>query len=336
MLSLSVEVLADVDGDWWNQMLAGSPHRVVYQTYHWNKFLKEYLGHDLFFAICRDRDQIVRAMLAFTRRGVGHGLYFERPLWRIANRVAKATAPEITWLQGPVFFGEPGDWPEAFSRLMAEVTRVAGRGRVGPFTLPLGADPSLDQVLEPNFTRSPWATYVVDLTGPEESLWTSLRKSARKAVRKAEAEGIVVEMLGDEEDRRSFNAFRVRCLRQRSARCYSVDNLLVRYRWLRRIDGEDIYVARHEGRVIASLGVHRFGGRSVEMGAHQDAQASRDRLYGGDLIKWEVLRREASLGGTYFDLAGVNPSPVDEKESNIAQYKKKWGGALVPYNVYRG
>jgi len=35
---------------------------------------------------------------------------------------------------------------------------------------------------------------------------------------------------------------------------------------------------------------------------------------------------------SYYDLTGVNPNPINQKENGILRYKKKWGGKMTSFN----
>jgi lipid II:glycine glycyltransferase (peptidoglycan interpeptide bridge formation enzyme) len=54
-------------------------------------------------------------------------------------------------------------------------------------------------------------------------------------------------------------------------------------------------------------------------------------LFGPDLLKWSIMQWACEQGNVSFDLGGVNPEPVDEKELNIRRFKEKWSGAYSEY-----
>ena len=59
------------------------------------------------------------------------------------------------------------------------------------------------------------------------------------------------------------------------------------------------------------------------------------KLYSQDLLKWKIIEWGKENNCDYYDLSGVNPSPETDKESKIFRYKKKWGGELIQYKMYK-
>ena len=333
---MRVSLLDRVDGAWWNGHLGGAPHASVYQTFQWASYMEEYFGHGPRFLVCTDADDKIRGMLLLFRSAPQHDLFLERPFGRMAVKALKSAFPVYTWQQGPVLLGASEDWPEVLRLMLEEVKKLCERRRIGKFTLPMGVDQLLPVDDVQGFAYSAWATYLIDLEKPKEDLWRSLRGSARKAVKKAERDGITVETVDGESGRLELQEFRKASLESRGTRCPSAESLLVRYRWLKEIDAEDIYVAKHGDRVVNSLGIWRFNGCLHEFGSNQSPFGRERGLYGGDLIKWRIIEKESDRGARSYDLCGVNPQPATAKEQSIAQFKKKWGGEYAEYRVYRG
>lgn len=333
---MRAEVLRQVDGNWWNQKLGSSPHGVVYQTYHWAEFLREYMGCDVYYAICYDSAGSCRGLLAFQGYAPLHLEFLERPVGSLVNKILKRLYPVCSWLEGPVLLGQEGDWPDVVEELLAEVIRFAGMKHMGRFTIPLDLGSHIPGKTLQSLRRSSWATYRLDLTPPSEELWKGLKPSARKSLKRARKDGITVEAIQGEAGRRDFQSFREHCQKARGVRSFSVENLLVRYRWLEQIDGEEMFIAKHQDRPISSLGIFRFNGVLYEFGANQDPRAASEKLYGGDLIRWEIIQRGHARGDRCYDFSGVNPGVRNEKEEGIARFKKKWGGTYVEYPMFSG
>ena len=333
---MKVDVIDEVDEEWWNGLLAPSCHGNIFQAYNWGAFLREYMGYGIVYIVCSDSDGQIRGMLQVSVSCPGHSHLLERPFGGAAIRLLKSAYPVYSWQGGPVLFGPCDEWEQVLRLILSALISIVGRGRIGSFVLPHGAERHMPPELANHFQMRLWATYVIDLMKSEGELWDSLKSSSRKSIRRAERDGIRVERLFGEQERRDFQGFRRECLRIRGARCYSVDNLLVRYRWLNKTNSEDIFVAKSGDNVISSLGVLRFNGQVSEFGSNQSRLSFEKKLYGNDLIKWTVLRHERENGSKLFDLSGVNPNPATDKEKNIVQFKKKWGGRYQEYPIYAG
>ena len=93
----------------------------------------------------------------------------------------------------------------------------------------------------------------------------------------------------------------------------------------------ETFVAEKSNVPIAGLSVWGYNGIIAELGSFQSEKGFVEKLYGSDLIKWEVLRWGSEQGYRAFDLAGISPKPQDAKERGIRQFKEKWGGQLKAY-----
>ncbi|MBT4612504.1 MAG: GNAT family N-acetyltransferase [Gemmatimonadetes bacterium] len=329
---MRVDVANQVDLDVWNQQISGAEHATIHQTASLGEFYRSHLGYDVFYLRCFEGDQLV-ALLTIRIGGFGQAQLIERPMATAGLRLSRWLKPLLSWQQGPVFLGDPERWPSALAALVDAVRSHTPRARFSGITLPIGLEALVENESLAAFDRLEWATYLVDLRVDEEELWNGLKRSARKAIRKAERDGLEVQLVDGEQGRLEYQPFRRHCLQARGARVTSAANYIDRHRLLRSIDGEEVYIAVHQGETISGLGVFRFNGQISEFGSHQTPESVAQKLNGNDLLKWEILRRERSKGGRVFDLTGVNPNPASPKERGIAQFKAKWGGVFHPYPV---
>ena len=329
---MRVDIYNDVEPEWWNQLIEQSGHGSIYQTYHWNAFYREFAGYDLKFLVCHDRDSNPAGLLVVKVGAVGHLHFLERTLGAIAQALLKRAYPAHSWEYGPVLLAPREQWNAVASALLREVRKL--RGTISRCNVPLEVSSDGLEGLRGMLQVSEWGTYVIDLERSEEELWEGLKSTGRKAGRRAEREGSTVRTLQGEEDQIAYQQFRDACMKRRGSRSFSVNQTTIRNRWLSQIAAEDIYVAEFEGQMISSLVILRFGGWVHELAAHQSQMAHDRKLYGGDMIKWEVIRRESAEGATAYDLCGVNPEPATPKEQDIDRFKKKWGGERVLFPVF--
>jgi len=323
-----------VDAGPWHDLLRRSPHSSIYQTSAWAAYLQEYLCHTPYYLRCDDEGMAMGVML-LTRQPLAASSLVGRPLGGAAATLLKKVAPRYSWTSGPVLFAD--EEPEAClaaGLLMDEARRIVGRSRVSGATMPVEMSEPVRSKCDAWLKATPWATFLVDLKPDETRLWESLRPAARKAVRRARESGLIVDVIQSDSARIELHAFLKEANELKGTRTFPIENLQIRNEHLSSIDGEVIYVARHKGQIAGSLGIWRFGGNLHEFGAAQAPFAQAQKLAGGDLLKWEVISREAAGGARTYDLCGVNPQPTDGKERGILQYKKKWGGRYIEYPVY--
>lgn len=219
---------------------------------------------------------------------------------------------------------------EAHSFLLPEIDRFCRMNQipaVAPSEIPISPGVSIPA----DWERGHWATFLVDLQQSEDALWRKLKKTARKAIRDAQKNGIVVRQISSLEDLRAYHDFARKCALRYRKRLHDFVDFETMWRHFRSNAIFETFVAEKDGVRLAGLSVWGYHGIISELGSFQSEQSFNEKLYGSDLIKWEVLRWGSRQGYRVFDLAGVNPEPQSPKERGIRQFKEKWGGRYQPY-----
>ncbi len=199
-MSLRVEIKDCVDDDTWNGFVARQPDADLMQTTHWADVVAGYHGHTPRYAWVHDGKQPVGALLLFVEP------YFQmltRATHPLLNGPTKRALPVLRWKRGPVI-PDPGrrvDVLDALlSGLQAEARSMGALGVAEATSLPDLVQPDCAAVLSATGTWHTHATFLVDLSTGEDAVWAGMKKVARKAVRRAESQGIVVRRLTDEKD----------------------------------------------------------------------------------------------------------------------------------------
>jgi lipid II:glycine glycyltransferase (peptidoglycan interpeptide bridge formation enzyme) len=189
------------------------------------------------------------------------------------------------------------------------------------------------------FARQRRATFCVDLTQTPETLWERLKPAARKNLRKLmAAEELVVSPLETESDLEAYwQMLRETHRRDDRALAYrSLEDLAESF-WRRPhalglLRG--ILVRTREGAPVAGLLYRYYNGWIQELGVAYTDFSLQQKIYGQDLIKWEIIRQGQLQGARRYDLMGVEVDSPDPKKRGIYQFKEKWGGQLVEFGVY--
>ncbi|MCC7262171.1 MAG: peptidoglycan bridge formation glycyltransferase FemA/FemB family protein, partial [Candidatus Latescibacteria bacterium] len=235
---------------------------------------------------------------------------------------------------------------EVHRALLGHVSLRGGGGvyQIRRVTLPFYADRHLAEVGgavlgELGFASQRETTFQVDLHQTHDELWQGLKSSARKNLRKILDGGVLVaapldtpadvaaywEMLVATQ-RRSRRVISYRTLADFEAKFWSGPH---REGVLR-----GILVRTSTGEPVAGLCFRAYNGWIQELGVAYSEFGIQQRLYGQDLIKWELMRWGHEQGYRSYDLMGVETGSEDPKRRAIYQFKEKWGGALVEYASY--
>lgn len=251
----------------------------------------------------------------------------------LAKKICLGPRKTCGWHGQPVAMGAPS--PDAY---LALARALSDHARGHGWRLAFGQWPvAAADALPDGWRRAPWGTIKVALSGDAETAMASFKPAARKAIRKATADGITVRRVDSLDGLREYFRFALE-----SAKRYGKTNLYWKdyelcWRHFRKEPGIfETFAAERDGRILSGLSVYGFAGHIMELGSFQSEYAFQEKLYGADLIKWECIRLGQASGWKSFDLAGVNPAPATDKEANIRRFKEKWGGRYLEFLTLEG
>ena len=332
---LTVTALTQPPSHDWDATLVASPTAAIFQSAAWGRYLAD-SGHDVLRFVAHDEDGIpVACLLAHVEH-----LRLEAMTGQLAGIAASAVRkllPVLRWQHGPVVLDATRHSEAAASLADAVDTWCSDHKvhQVKSASLPV-CDMDPTQATQPwgstDFTVSTWGTFLVELTGDEDTLYNGMRRNARKSVKKAMEQGVEVTRASTVEELRDYDALLRQTRRHLGLGMPPHYPDLAMWEQLHADGHLELFLARKDRQLIAGMGAIVFNGGIVEIALARDYDAELSNCT-GDLIKWELMRWGLSTGQRYYDLAGVSPNPESPKEQNIRQYKAKFGGRFVEYPV---
>lgn len=181
-----------------------------------------------------------------------------------------------------------------------------------------------------------WATLTIDLTRSTDELYGSLKPAARKAIKKAIRDTVVVEQIRTLDELRQYYIFAEACAKRYHKKMFGVDDFLTMWKHIKKGGIYETFIAKKEGELLSGLSIWGYGDTIGELGSFQSERSFAEKLYGQDLIKWHIMQWAKNNTISYFDLAGIDPNPVDEKTRNIRLFKEKWGGTYSEFLMLHG
>lgn len=255
-------------------------------------------------------------------RGLGNGLRHLIPAMQ------RGCTGSLLWNGEPVMTGPAT--AEHYRQLSVHLEQEAQQRWLH---VAAGAWPAVhENVLAKSWQYKRWGTIQVDLTQTKDALLAATKGSARKALRRAERDGISVRRISSLEELRDYYDFACRCAKRYNKRMYGFEDYQSLWQHIRPRAYFETFVAEHDGEMIAGLSTWGQGDSIGELGSFQSERSFKKKLYGSDLLKWMVFQWGKEKGLRMFDLAGVNPSP-EGKDVGIRQFKEKWGGTYYEYLV---
>jgi len=170
--------------------------------------------------------------------------------------------------------------------------------------------------------------HVLDLQDGEAGLFARCDEAVRRAVRKAERNGLKVDFSTDEAALREFFELFCQTRRKHGAppqpfrffACIQRHVLQAGHGW--------IALARHEGRPVAGA-IYFHGGRHAlyKFGASDE---SRQHLRGNNLVMWAAIAKYAREGFASFDFGRTS---LDNE--GLRKFKASWGAAESTLDYWR-
>jgi hypothetical protein len=201
---------------------------------------------------------------------------------------------------------------------MAPALRGESCPRVNPL-LGMGCDNTLTQ------------TWVVDLRGGRDALWSAMEGRARTAIRKAEKAGVTVRAAGA----RDLDIYyRLHRDTYRRTGAEPLPEAYFRMIWERFVAKglARVWIAEIDGEPLAAenFGIYKkaaiyWSGASSERGLETEANS---------LLQWTAMEWMLNNAVAWYEAGEAFPSFDAGKQKGLNDFKKSFGGELYPY--YKG
>ena len=330
---MTVEILHQVDAEWWNGLVHSNPQGTIYQTTQWAEVMRRYYGGRPSFLVARENGAVTGLLVLF-RMGRFPDRDASRPWRDLIKKPINRLLPVFRWNGGPLVF-EPAGRMDVIPVLLEEVNRLARRQRVFSLehgALPIVAGGSSLPALPSGFEQTEWGTFLIDLTQPSDVCWGRLKSVARSSVRRAMKQGVQVtdatHAVGPLAQCELSHSTANRLSAWPEAFWSTLHEVL-------GPQGYRVLGADYRGRSIAFIPFLVFGATMHLLKPVQDPQCKADKIPAGDLLMWEAIQLGQRLGLARFDLSGVSPAPATEAERGIWSFKSKWSGDYVCYPILR-
>lgn len=158
----------------------------------------------------------------------------------------------------------------------------------------------------------------LDLTVGEEKLFSGLESSVRRAIRKAEKSGVMVEILQSAEAMQIFYSLQCRTRKKHGLPPQPFKFFLNIHRHILSQDMGIVVLARHAGRPVAAAVYFYFGGRAIyKFGASDEAFQD---LRGANLVMWAAIKEFVRRGMKHLDFGRTS---LDN--DGLRKFKLGWG-----------
>ena len=328
--------VADPD---WNQRAAYSPEAQFQQTCEAARIRRILEGSNSLFFSARCDARIVGQLFishAFIHPDL---LQWWGPLLR--QGWLKRAMGAYRWFGGPLIFAK--DLYDSILCLLLQAVeeravadRIFAIMDVAPAFYDDFVDATkMDEIYnEFGYSSQKRATIALNLDEDLESLWKNLSREARQKVNKGRKQDIRIVEADTQERLQQYYQVRVETARRNGVRPPTFDSVLAGEAEYGKAGMTRIFLAEYNGVIASGQRLAFFNGNIQLGGVSYSDYARAHNLHANDLMQWHVIEWCHTRQYRRIDWAGYKPEPASAKEAGINRFKAKWGGAVIPYNVY--
>jgi len=173
----------------------------------------------------------------------------------------------------------------------------------------------------------PEKTWILDIGKDEETLMREMKKNHRNLIRRAEKDGVTIEMSDSEESLKAFYDIHMETVERHHFVPFSYEYIKSEMEAFRRDDRIKIFNARYEGKIISSAIVVFYGDEAFY---HHGASSSEyARVPSSYLALWEAICEAKRRGIRKFNFYGIVDDNPKHPWFGLSRFKKGFGGYEV-------
>jgi len=330
---ISIDVVEKPDSQW-NERLLCSPYGTICQTKEYSYYIQARLkAKPLYLTFISKNDKLVAQLLGFqtfqgkgkVTKSLGRGF-----LYSSLSKIQSILPKFLFWTFGPVIFDDSYN-TEIYESLTIFLNSWKGRFR--GILHPL--NPLFELSCDFNFKQEKTGTFLIDLNQDIETIFKKTDKhSVQKNIKRSSERGVTVTRIESDDDILAYyNLLKLYRMEQNHT-SYSKQDVIEGFKMLKKV-GCHGFLAWYKGEPIGGISFTSFNGYINESGIARSNKDKENNLYSQDLLRWNIIEWGVKNNFRYYDLSGVKPENQTQKEAGIFRNKKKWGGKLIEYSIFK-
>jgi len=330
---ISLEILEKPDSQW-NERLQSSPYGTIYQTKEYGSYIQSRLkAKPLYLTFISKNGELVSQLLGFQTflgkgkitKSFGRGF-----LYSSISKFQSILPKFLFWTYGPIILDDSFN-TEIYESLATFLNSWKGRFRGVLHPL----NPLFDLPNNFNFKQEKTGTFIIDLTHNIETILKKTDKhSVQKNIKRSSERGVTVTRIESDNDILAYYNLLKSYRTEQNHIPYSKQDVIEGFKMLKKV-GCDGFLAWYKGEQIGGISFTSFNGYINESGIARSQIDKENNLYSQDLLRWNIIKWGTKNNFRYYDLSGVKPDNQTQKEAGIFRNKKKWGGTLYKYGIFK-
>jgi lipid II:glycine glycyltransferase (peptidoglycan interpeptide bridge formation enzyme) len=306
----------------WDQFVAEHAQGHLFQSWNWGE-LKAFSGWSPLRLGLWDGESMVAAAQVL-RRTASHV-----PL-RLGHLAYIPKGPVIDWSQRTLV--------ETFFALLHPYLRSQGALTVH-MDLGLEQESSTGSCVIQYLTQSslrpvraiqPRRTILLDVSADEEMLLSQMKPKCRYNIGLGARKGVTVRIATSADEVREWYKLYLVTSARDSFGIHTFDYYLRAWELFAPRDELRLFLAEHDGRLLAGIFVVLFAGQSIYL---YGASSNEERhLMPNYVLQWEAIRWVRQQGARLYDFWGIpDTDDIGEAMEGVYRFKRGWGGRVVQF-----
>jgi dTDP-4-amino-4,6-dideoxygalactose transaminase/lipid II:glycine glycyltransferase (peptidoglycan interpeptide bridge formation enzyme) len=176
----------------------------------------------------------------------------------------------------------------------------------------------------------PELAWLLDIRPDEAKLMSGMRKTTRYSVRKAETEGVEVEMSSNPDDVDRFLEVYQTTVKRQHFTPFSRNYLITEFQCFAATDSARWFFAHYKGKVIsAAMIIYSQDAGYYHHGASDQTYSNIPASY---LLQWKAIQEAKRRGCRYYNFWGIAPDDQPKHPwHGLSLFKKGFGGSSEAY-----
>lgn len=328
---IEIEELTDPDEEWDKRLLENDGS--FYQTTSYSEYLKRALGMSLIYCLAKKEKVIVAQWVIH----IGHRFSkYLKDKHDVALKLTSKSFKTYHMIRGPTIIKKQFK-DEIYSSLISYLDEKAKKEAfmIKDISLPIGEEEEIYQkFIERGFYSDSWGTIIVDTTKSEDELWKSLEKSRRNIVRRGINQGLVFKEAQTKEDYEKVIKIIEDMSKRNKIFFHPRKYYQILFETLSQKEAIKTFFIELNGHGIATISIYLFGNRAIQTLVAHTNYALENKISGTDFLEWHIIKWCHDNNYISYDLAGIRPDSLEEKDISLRAYKMRWGGEVVRFPYF--
>ena len=309
-----IEIIDSFDKQQWDMFVQNHPHGNIFQTTDMAEVYRQTKNYDSISlaAIDSDGGNILAVVQAVVIREMG-GL------------LSSLSARSV--IQGGPLFVEGKEGLDAVVKLMEHYDDVVRKKVVYTQIRNMWDTHEIGDKLDLlGYNYEEHLNFMIDLDRPSEEIWSSIHKSRRKGINRAEKSGIFIRKMEYPAELGECYNLIEETYKNVNMPLADITLFNAVYDILSPIDVADFYIAIQDGKPVGTRMTLKYNGEVHDW----YAGSLKDASYVDEALVWHILKESAGKQ-QFFDFGGAGHP---QKPYGVREFKRRFGGDEVNFGRY--